>query len=827
MLITSFFIEQKVRLFFWTEMENNSLRVLEATIKHVESQHKSILYHKSSMVNRRKAELKDHMDLAISVLEQVYEKYTNGLISEENAKKEAMNYLRRFRYDNKIGYFWVNNMAKPLPKLILHPTIPEVEGSSLDEPKYRNALDDGSNLLQKFVDETEETGEAYIHYKWPKPPIKDKVIQQPKISFVKRFKPWSWIIGTGVYIDDIEKDVQDRIDTVIADLNSSLVDQRVGKSGYFFIFSEKQDVLVHPNLANKKVSGLTNPATGKELFKELMEASSSPSRSMNYIWDKPGDIGNYTYAKKAYIAHYEHLDWYICSSVYIEELDEKISSLLNNLAIFFSIFFAIAILLALFITRSVINPLNRLVSAIRKTDADGIPVDNIPYNKIEEIKLLSDTIRGMISSISESRRQLVDSESKFRGLVESSSDIIWEVDDKGKYLYLSPKAKSILGYKTSDFKDKSLFDFMPNNQSNLVRGIFISSLKQGVSFEIMEHELIHKDGNAVVLETTGVPSFNENGEVIGYRGVSRDITKRKLDEKELQARTEELFATNEELTTHKNRLLELVEERTDELNKSLVELKRTQRHLVETEKMAALGGLVAGVAHEINTPIGACLTAASYLRDKTRDVLQSHDDKNLTKGEFNSFINSAIESADIIQTNVERASTLIHGFKQVAVDQTYEELRVFKIREYIDEILLSVHSKFKNTQYNIVVNCPKDFEVNIYPGALSQILTNFLMNSLIHGFEDQNEGTINIDVSHENEIVKILYSDNGCGIPKENIERIYEPFFTTKRGTGGSGLGLQIVYNLISQTLKGKIRCTSSIGNGAKFEMEFPGCLEK
>ncbi len=265
-----------------------------------------------------------------------------------------------------------------------------------------------------------------------------------------------------------------------------------------------------------------------------------------------------------------------------------------------------------------------------------------------------------------------------------------------------------------------------------------------------------------------------------------------------------------------------LEQKITELNDSLEDLKQTQDYLVQTEKMAALGGLVAGVAHEINTPVGIGVTTASHLKDRTVWINSLYQDGVITHGALKSYLGVAIESTDIILENMGRAAELINSFKQIAVDQACDYLRNFKIKEYIDEILLSVRPNFKNTPYTIEVNCPQEFEINSYPGAISQILTNLLMNSLIHGFEHADQGTINIEVVKRKDVAYLIYHDNGGGISKENLSQIFDPFFTTKRGQGGSGLGLQIVYNLVTQTLNGKIKCHSELGEGVRFDIEFP-----
>ncbi len=824
LIVPAVFIQHMAKDALAEEVEKNAFGMLNATTEQVESQYNSILYHKSSMLERRKIELKNNIEIVFSMIEMTYIKYRNGYFNEDIAKKNALIVLKNLRYGDGVGYFWVNDLGYPYPKMIMHPTIPGLDGQILDDPGFNCALGKKENLFKAAVDITGTSSDkdGYIDYLWPKPTSTGLTQQQPKISYVRRFEPWNWVIGTGVYIDDIEKDVQDRIDTVINDLNNSFKTQKIGEGGYFFIFNEKNKMLVHPNKANVDFSKIKNPSTGGIFVDDIKKVVANKLNVMEYKWDRPGYEGDYRFSKRVYVSYFEPLGWYICSSVYIDDLESKINKLTNVIIIFFSVFSAIAFLLALLMSKSISNPLNKLISIINETDKDGIPIKTIPDSDVQEIEKLSSTLRNMISSITESRKVIEESEAKFRGLIESSTDIVWEVNLKGIYEYISPRVYNVLGYKPEELIGQYAFDFMPPGESERVNGIFRSAVRSEKTVYNLENINAHKNGNKVVLETNGVPFYDSDGVLMGYRGVSRDITQRKEDEKELNKRSQELAEANKELMLHKQHLLELVDERTKELNESLENLKKTQDYLVQTEKMAALGGLVAGVAHEINTPVGVSVTAASFLDDKTKEFSEKIKQKQATDDDHFKYFDVANESARIILSNMEKAAALIQSFKQVAVDQSYDELREFNVKSYIDEILLSVHSKFKKTPYKINVICATDFSVYSYPGALSQILTNLLMNSLFHGFEGCDQGTVTIEVEQNKNCAEIVYKDDGNGVSKNNLKHICEPFFTTKRGKGGSGLGMQIVYNLVTQVLKGQMDISSKQGEGITIKLEFP-----
>lgn len=272
-----------------------------------------------------------------------------------------------------------------------------------------------------------------------------------------------------------------------------------------------------------------------------------------------------------------------------------------------------------------------------------------------------------------------------------------------------------------------------------------------------------------------------------------------------------------------------IEQRTDALKTSNQELLNTlatlhqyQNQIVETEKMASLGQMVAGVAHEVNTPIGLGVTASTLMQDKLTDIQKAFDEKKLTSSQLAKFLSESKENLGIIYRNMERAASLISSFKRVAVDQSNDNRRQFNMLQLINEVLLSLRPNLKKTQHQLVVNCAAELELDSKPGPINQILINLIMNSLIHAFEHTEQGTMTIDVTVKDNNCILQYSDNGTGVPENIKKRIFDPFVTTKRGEGGSGLGLHLVYNLVTQALNGKILLESTLGQGISIKIEFP-----
>jgi len=265
-----------------------------------------------------------------------------------------------------------------------------------------------------------------------------------------------------------------------------------------------------------------------------------------------------------------------------------------------------------------------------------------------------------------------------------------------------------------------------------------------------------------------------------------------------------------------------LEGRYTELKKAMDIVQHTQKQLVESEKMVALGNLVAGVSHEINTPIGIGVTAVSFMDEKSKEFQALYASGTMKRSDLEEYLRVIQDTTGMIQTNLFRASELIRSFKQVAVDSSAQAKRRFKLKAYIQEVLVSLQPNLKKTKHLVEVHGSDQIELNTDPGTISQLLTNFIMNSLIHAFNDIEEGKIEIHVLEYNGKVTMRYSDNGRGMPPEVVSQIFEPFFTTNRSGGGTGLGMHIVYNLVVQSLGGTITCESELGQGTVFTIEIP-----
>ncbi|MCK6262960.1 HAMP domain-containing histidine kinase [Vibrio sp. ZSDE26] len=265
----------------------------------------------------------------------------------------------------------------------------------------------------------------------------------------------------------------------------------------------------------------------------------------------------------------------------------------------------------------------------------------------------------------------------------------------------------------------------------------------------------------------------------------------------------------------------LVAERSSQLQEKVEQLEKAQDELVESEKLASLGGLVAGVAHEVNTPVGIGVTAASHLVEEAKEISKQYQNKTMKKSDLEGYFEYTLDSGQLIQDNLLRASDLIKSFKQLAVEQTVDSIFEVNLFELVNNIQNSFHHQFKNRPITFINHIEKTIVFRACSGKLNQIITNLVNNSLIHAFDSEIKGTIEVKASIENGGLHLCYLDTGNGVDDETLQQLFEPFFTTKRGHGGTGLGLNIVYNIVKK-LDGQIESSHVKPTGLQFDIFLP-----
>ena len=433
----------------------------------------------------------------------------------------------------------------------------------------------------------------------------------------------------------------------------------------------------------------------------------------------------------------------------------------------------------------------------RTKDGREVPVE-IGLNPIETPA--GTFVLASVIDITERKR----AQERLRLVIEAAPNAMLMVNGEGGITLVNAQAEKMFGYPRAEMIGQPIEMLVPPTHRGRHGGLrqgYLAHAKtrtMGVGRDL--HGLT-KDGREVPIEIGLNPLATSEGTFVLASII--DITERKRAEDALRS------------------LNQTLEEQVHETQRALEQLTVAQDQLVQSEKLASLGGLVAGVAHEINTPVGVGVTAASHLHEEVRAMKRAAATGALTRSQFEAYLNGFEQGSDIILLNLQRAADLIRSFKQVAVDQSSDHKRRVNLKAYIDEVLLSLHPKLKGTGHKLSIDCPPGIEIETVPGALSQILTNLVMNALTHAFEPGRPGHMRLGVLQIAGCTEITFSDDGRGIPEEHLPRIFDPFFTTRRGQGGTGLGLHIVFNLVHQTLGGRITVASEPGRGTVFTMTF------
>ncbi|RWT05844.1 ATP-binding protein [Aeromonas caviae] len=484
-----------------------------------------------------------------------------------------------------------------------------------------------------------------------------------------------------------------------------------------------------------------------------------------------------------------------------------------------------SVLILVIIYYLVIRHINRIVSYAQKLSLDRLAVEltlegrPLPRKSPDEFDTLAATLNQMRTRLNDeftARHQAADQLQQERDfsatLINSANMVICCMEPDLNIASINPAAILLTGYHHQELLQHNWLDLFVSKEQ---RDELAATLADQGALEDREITMHDQQGNELVLQWTFAP-FYEGPNLKYLIGFGYDITPLKKVEREITLFNEQLEGKVAERTRS-------LSDANDQLGKAYDDLKQAQQTLVESEKMASLGSLVAGVAHEINTPIGISVTASSYLQERVADFKQHIEAKQLSRTYLNEFTQNLDESMQLLQGNLRRASELIASFKQVAVDQSSEARYNFSLADNLHQVVVSLGYKLKKAQCEVDIQCDPKLSIYSFPGSFTQIYSNLILNSIHHGFDGWDRPRkITIQVAQQGDELVIDYSDNGRGIPPEILPRIFDPFVTSKRGQGGSGLGTHIIYNLVVQLLRGRIHCASEPGQGAQFHIRLP-----
>ncbi|NQY24532.1 MAG: HAMP domain-containing protein [Campylobacteraceae bacterium] len=493
-------------------------------------------------------------------------------------------------------------------------------------------------------------------------------------------------------------------------------------------------------------------------------------------------------------------------------INEKIKRIKDNILQFSILLYFSLLITILPIIYSFIKPIKKLIAVTTEISSGNLD-SQIDINRKDEIGLLANKFKLMQTSIKDQQLSL-KKQIIFRELLMNTVNIpILIKDKKRKIIDCNSSFASFCGKNKSDIIGKNIQYLFGDKNTEETNSIDTELLKKGGSnYSTIKLPNAKNELRDIIIYKNTYKDIHNNVEwIVGSYFDITDINKAK----------EKIENFNIELKKKVYERTVELEESNHELEISLENLKQTQDKLIESEKMASLGGLVAGIAHELNTPIGIGITGSSHFLELTKDIIKKFENKDMSQNDFIEYTNDSYDLAHLIYLNLKKSNHLIKSFKQISVDQTSEEKRSFELKNYIDEILISINSVLRKRNIKVIVSAEESISLDSYPGAISQIITNLIFNSLNHAYEENEDGLIRIELTKEKKKIRIVYKDYGKGIKKENLNKIFDPFFTTNRNKGGTGLGLNIIYNIITTQLKGNISCDSQEGAGVKFIIDF------
>jgi PAS domain S-box-containing protein len=394
-------------------------------------------------------------------------------------------------------------------------------------------------------------------------------------------------------------------------------------------------------------------------------------------------------------------------------------------------------------------------------------------------------------AIAEGRRLL-------QQVIDTVPAVINVKDRELRYVLMNRYMAGIFGIEPVDAIGRTTTDLMSRYGAKKTDENDRRVLAAGGGIGFYEEEYLDSAGNLRHWLVNKLPLLDADGDIERIVTVALDIGERKRGEAEMRKAK-------------------------DAAEAALRNLRETQNSLIEAEKLAALGRLVAGVAHEVNNPVGISLTVASSLERKTALFAAEVVRGDLRRSSLNEFLETSRDASSQLVANLNRAAELITSFKQVAADRNYSDQRIFDLGDLTEQVVMSLRPGLRKHNLALTVDCQPNLTMNSYPGPYGQVLTNLFLNAVAHAFPDGKPGAVDIQVRESGkDNVEIIFSDNGCGMSLDVRRRAFDPFFTTRRDQGGTGLGLHIVYSIVTNRLGGRLDLDSEPGGGTRIQMILP-----
>lgn len=500
-LTASLLVQHDVKKEITAAETKNANNMLNQVYTSIDNEYKGFRYYKKTLLEERKEGLKHITKIALKAIEKVYKEGKKNNLDEEISKQQAMEILRSMRYANGSGYVWIQDTTLPIPNMLMHPTVPGLEGESGKESIYFDAMDGRKNLLAEFVKAARKNrGSAFMDYQWPKPTKEGLTSMQPKYSHVRIFKPWGWLIGTGLYTDDIRDACQKHMNEIIDAMANTLSHIHLAQTGYVFVFDGDYDIIIHPELQGTNGKLLKNPATGTYLFQDIMDAANTPEGKLEYPWNKPGEPKDKMYEKVAYVRYYEPLDWYVAASIYSDELSAPAAHISNKILWGSLLFLILTTFMAWWLARGISKPLSDLTTAAEKVAGSNLGDVDIPLGGTYEIRSLGESLQSMINRLDEEQKErnkmenLLHQSEKMRAIGNLAGGIAHDLNNMLAGIH---GAIELLSTEISNEKEKKeyieIIEDATNRASELTQKLLSFSRKgKNILFPVNLHTVIQE-----------------------------------------------------------------------------------------------------------------------------------------------------------------------------------------------------------------------------------------------------------------------------------------------------------------------------------------------
>ncbi|WP_370278031.1 cache domain-containing protein [Pontibacterium sp.] len=745
------------------EIERNSARLaLNNVFQLANKMYSNLESYRAQALDAHKQRLKAVVELTEAQIANTFAQAEKDNLSTEQVRTRIFNNLRNVTYGSA-GYIWV---ADHDATLLSHPD-PRFQGFEISQTDNR----DQAHLIRQVIDTAVKEGEGYYQYKWQrlsKGPAIDK------LSYVKNFPQWGFVIGSGLYLDDLEAEVQTRKQAAIQEVREALSEIRVAKTGYLYIFDNNGHLLAHPNPNIDQTSALPliNPSSGRPIIEELIEIADT-GRELHYKWDSPSDPGNYVYDKISLVRSMEGFGWYICSSVYVDELRHSSVQLSQRILTIALISILLAMGLAVFFINRIVQPIKRLAHTAERVRGGDLTARS-GIQRDDELGMLAQTFDSMVqrlrtniqtldSKVQERTQELAQLEERQRLILDALPAQIAYLDADLHYLFVNQGYADLFGGDKQGIVGRSINSVIDPQMMDTIRPQIEQCL---AGEEVMFEYSFNRDGQEMITKRILLPDINSHGEIIGLLNLSLDITAE----------------------------------------------KEAERRLTEAQRMNAAGQLAGGLAHDFNNLLSVI----------QGNLLAAGDRFTETEG-LQKYLTPAIRAS---RRGADITARLLAFSRRQALAPTAVDVKSL-IQDTVELVTSSLPGNIQVTQ-----EIESDAALFVDPGQLENALVNLALNARDAMPEG---GKIELRVRNlrvespleydeavpAGDYVEIRVSDTGSGFSGEALAQACEPFFTTK-GTGkGSGLGLSMVYGFIKQS-RGFITIVNRPEGGAYVSLLLP-----